>query len=304
MSILVWNCQGLGNLWTVSVLKNLTKEKWPKLVFLVETKSKKTRLEEVRRSLKTDGCFAVNCVGMSGGITLLWKEAWHVKIINYTRWHISALIQEGDPGPTWKFTRFYGHPDSAKRSSSWQLLQMLKPSSPIAWLCAGDFNEILHQKEKVGGASRPYRQIESFRMVVDSCGLNDIHSQGLRFTWSSNRCGKAFIKERIDRAFANKKWNELFKNGSCTILAAIKSYHSPLVIEKHTKGPKGKKKKKEKKRKSCFRYEVAWELREDCLNTITEAWRKDGGEGGKASQLRQKLRVCQRDLQFWNKKRQ
>ncbi|XP_042939499.1 uncharacterized protein LOC122274529 [Carya illinoinensis] len=298
MSILVWNCRRLGNPRTVSVLRNLTKDKWPNLVFLMETKSRKSRLEEFRRSLKLEGCFAVDCVGMSGGIALLWRETWQVKIINYTRWHISALIQEGDLGPTWQFTGFYGHPESAKRNSNWQLLQMLKPPNPMAWLCAGDFNEILHQKEKVGEASRPYRQIETFRRAIDYCGLNDIHSQGLRFTWSSNRGGKAFIKEMIDRAFANKEWSDLFKSGSSTTLPAIQSDHSPLVIEKHTKGLKGK------KRGNCFRYEVAWEMREDYLKTIAKAWRKDGGGETKVKQLRQKLGICQRDLQNWNNKRQ
>ncbi|XP_042942912.1 uncharacterized protein LOC122277098 [Carya illinoinensis] len=311
MSVLVWNCRGLGNPRTLSVLRNLTKDKWPNLVFLVETKSRKSRLEEVRRSLKLEGCFAVDCVGMSGGIALLWRETWQVKIINYTRWHISALIQEGDLGPTWQFTGFYGHPESAKRNSSWQLLQMLKPPNPMAWLCAGDFNEILHQKEKVGGASRPYRQIETFRRAIDYCGLNDIHSQGVRFTWSSNKGGKAFIKEMIDRAFANKEcvepkisiiwateWSDLFKSGSSTALPTIQSDHSPLVIEKHTKGLKGK------KRGNCFKYEVAWEMREDCLKTIAEAWRKDGGGETKVKQIRQKLGICQRDLQNWNNKMQ
>ncbi|XP_042988715.1 uncharacterized protein LOC122316251 [Carya illinoinensis] len=123
-------------------------------------------------------------------------------------------------------------------------------------------------------------------MAVNYCGLIDIHAQGLRFTWSSNRGGKAFIKERIDKAFANKEWNDLFNNGLCIALAAIKSDHSSLVIEKHTKGPK------RKKRESCFRYEVAWEMREDYLKTVTEAWRKDGGGGTKANQLRQKLGAC------------
>ncbi|XP_041011398.1 uncharacterized protein LOC121255187 [Juglans microcarpa x Juglans regia] len=298
MSTLVWNCLGLGNPQTVKILRLLTKEKWPNLVFLVETKSRKKRMEEVMRILKMDGCFAVDCVGLSGRIALLWKEAWQVNIINYTRWHISALIKERNNGPTWQFIGFYGHPDTAKRSSSWQLLKMLKPPSPMAWMCAGDFNEILHQNEKVGGASRPYKQIEVFRLAVEACGLNDIHSQRLWFTWSNNRSGMVFTKERIDRALANKEWNEEFKKGSCTALATIRSDHSPLIIENYKGGNRGKKGGR------CFRCEVAWEMRGGCMETITKAWKTEYGRGCDARVLRQKLDACQKDLIIWKQKSQ
>lgn len=87
-------------------------------------------------------------------------------------------MEKGGDKPAWQFTRFYGHPETVKRSSSWQLLKMLKPSTPMAWLCAGDSNEIQHQREKMGAASRPYKQIEDFRQVIELCGLFDIHSQG------------------------------------------------------------------------------------------------------------------------------
>ncbi|XP_040998148.1 probable disease resistance protein At4g27220 [Juglans microcarpa x Juglans regia] len=124
--------------------------------------------------------------------------------LNATIQHIIKGKEEGN-GPTWQFTGFYGHPDSGKRSSSWQLLKMLKPINSIAWLCAGDFNEILHQSDKIGGASRPYKQIEDFRQAVECCGLNHIHSYGQMFTWSNNRNGSDFTKEKIDRALGDKE---------------------------------------------------------------------------------------------------
>lgn len=80
-----------------------------------------------------------------------------MKVINYTRWHISEIVHKGEDGPIWQFTGFFGHPGIVKRSSSWQLLKMLKPSTSMGWLCAGDFNEVLHQREKMGAAIRPYK---------------------------------------------------------------------------------------------------------------------------------------------------
>ncbi|XP_035551759.1 uncharacterized protein LOC118349911 [Juglans regia] len=180
-----------------------------------------------------------------------------------------------------------------KRISSWQLLKMLKPTSPIAWLCAGDFNEILHQCEKIGGASRPYKQIEEFRQAVDCYGLNDIHSHGQEFTWSNNRNGRDFTKEKIDRAFGNKEWNDIYTQGVCNVLPAIMFDHSPLSISLHNTNHGMKKKR------WCFRYELAWELKEECKQVVSEAWQKTCITDSKAKLLRTKLEFCQKDLLTW-----
>ncbi|XP_042962496.1 uncharacterized protein LOC122296768 [Carya illinoinensis] len=182
----------------------------------------------------------------------------------------------------------------AKRKTSWQLLEMLKPPPPMAWLCAGDFNEILHQGEKQGAGSRPYKQIEEFRKVVEVCDLRDIHHQGHYFTWSNNRRGRHFTKERIDRALANKEWHELFSNASCTTLAAIQSDHSPLSILLQNSA------KVYRHEARCFRYEVAWDLKEDCKKVVEYSWKgvSLGLEG--ANTVRQRLSACQRNLSQWS----
>ncbi|XP_042950188.1 uncharacterized protein LOC122282297 [Carya illinoinensis] len=111
MSILVWNCRGLGNPRTVGVLRQLAKDKIPSLVFLVETKCNSRRMDMIRRKLRFDYCLAVDSVGLRGGVALLWKTDWNVEIISYSRWHISAIVLEEENGPAWQFTGFYGHPE-------------------------------------------------------------------------------------------------------------------------------------------------------------------------------------------------
>ncbi|XP_042961719.1 uncharacterized protein LOC122296220 [Carya illinoinensis] len=291
MSLLVWNYRGLGNPRSVRILSKLVKEKGPLLVFLVENKCSKQRMEVVRRSLKMDGCFDVESVGMSGGIALLWKEEWEVQVVSYTRWHVSAVVKEELYDRTWHFTGFYGHPETAKRKSSWQLLEMLKPQSFVAWLCAGDFNEVLHQKEKQGASSRPYNQIEAFRQAVERCGLYDVHHLGQHFTWSNNIRGKEFTKERIDRAMANKEWKELFRGATCTALAAVKSDHSPLYINKQSPN------QSRKRWSPGFRYEAAWDLHEDCHNIVANGWKSTRPAGLSGCTMRHRLETCQRALQ-------
>ena len=51
MSILSWNCQGLGNNLTFKVLKKIIIRAKPQLVFHMETKQSIPRMEEMRKKL-------------------------------------------------------------------------------------------------------------------------------------------------------------------------------------------------------------------------------------------------------------
>jgi exonuclease III len=66
MNILSWNCRGLGNPWTIRDLCQLTKEKNPSLVFLMETKLRRKKMELIRCKLGFKNLFVVDCVGKGG----------------------------------------------------------------------------------------------------------------------------------------------------------------------------------------------------------------------------------------------
>ena len=52
MSLLVWNCRGLGNLCIEDQLANFAWAKDPSVVFLAETWTDKVRLEQVQRRIQ------------------------------------------------------------------------------------------------------------------------------------------------------------------------------------------------------------------------------------------------------------
>jgi hypothetical protein len=99
--------------------------------------------------------FGVDSVGRSGGLLLLWKKNFNVIIQNYSRRHINAEINICANNLKWKLTGFYGHPNSAKRKESWDLLRHLSNLQPSPWVCIGDFNEIVDYSEKKGVVIRP-----------------------------------------------------------------------------------------------------------------------------------------------------
>jgi exonuclease III len=151
MSIISWNCRGLGNLRSVRELCRLVKQKKPILVFLMETKLRKEKMENVRCKLGFSSMFVVDSVGRSGGLALFWGEETCVTIQNFSQRHINGVIRISDSAMPWKFTGFYGHPDVAKRDEAWALLRYLAHLDPIPWMCIGDFNEIVENSEKWGG---------------------------------------------------------------------------------------------------------------------------------------------------------
>ena len=74
MTILSWNCRGLGNQRVVKVLSHLVRVKAPKILFLMETKRTVEEMRSIQVDLPYDEMLAVPCLGRRGGLAMLWKE--------------------------------------------------------------------------------------------------------------------------------------------------------------------------------------------------------------------------------------
>ncbi|KAK9927239.1 hypothetical protein M0R45_024432 [Rubus argutus] len=199
MNILCWNCQGLGNPWTVQGLKGMLSLNFPSLVFLCETKCSVVEMSKIKFQLGWRNVFAVPCsfvprkggkgVSRAGGIALLWNDSVPVALNSYSSNHIDVLVGASTDPKRWRFTGFYGQPKVTDRHQSWSLLKLLSQKSQLPWLMGGDFNEILESHEKEGGQARCARQMIDFREAVQFCSLSNIHAMGPRFTWRGMRGG-------------------------------------------------------------------------------------------------------------------
>ena len=120
----------------------------------METKAKISRMERIRNRLGFANDLCVPCVGQSGGLTLIWNREVDIEIKSYSKNRIDAVVKEQGSNFGWRFTGFYGHPETHRRYESWQLLAFLNSQFQLPWLCPGDFNEILSITKKEGGAIR------------------------------------------------------------------------------------------------------------------------------------------------------
>ena len=100
-----------------------------------------------------------------------------VKLLPYSQYHIDVIPTERDREP-WRLICVYGEEQLSERHKTWSLLKFIKSSSPLPWVCIGDFNEVLYQSEHIGVQERSRAQIEGFREMVDVCGLNDLGFEG------------------------------------------------------------------------------------------------------------------------------
>jgi hypothetical protein len=205
----------------------MVKDKSPTLLFLIETKANKERLQFMRCKMGFEGLFTVDPVGKSGGLALFWRNSKEVDIVNFSLRHINANITMFRTNHPWKLKCFYGHPDWWQRGESWHLLSHLGSLSPHQWLCLGDFNEISNWYEKEGGALRNKGQMASFNAALETCQLRDLGFKGSNFTWRNKRELTSFIKERLDRALATEGWCNDFPEPVVVILPTRTSDHNP-----------------------------------------------------------------------------
>ena len=147
MSCLSWNCRGLGNPQTEDELVALVTTKDPIIVFLMETKVEKFLLDRIGRRIHFANLFLVPRVNSGGGLALFWKSDVDASVQTSSECHIDAIINQG-ADDAWRFTGFYGDPETASRENSWDLLRSLSHRHNLPWLCMGDFNEILFANEK------------------------------------------------------------------------------------------------------------------------------------------------------------
>ena len=182
MSVIAWNCRGLGNPCTVNTLQKMVMEEDPTLVFLVETKFEVAKMARIKRKLERHQGLVVPSVKRARGLALLWKSSMRVDVQTYSPRHIDAIVIEDHGYRRWRFMGFYGHPETSKREESWALLEQLSGRMDLPWVIMGDFNEILHAGEKTRGNQRPASQMKRFGEVINRCNLRDLGYVGSDFT--------------------------------------------------------------------------------------------------------------------------
>ena len=290
MNCVVWNCRGLGNPRAVQELTVLVCSKDLAAVFIIETWLDDDRLEVIRCKLSFANKLVVPRRNREGGLVLFWKCDLALNIKSFSFCHIDTLINEGTD-EVWRFTGFYGAPETQHRMNSWNILRLLHSQSSLPWCCAGDFNELVSLDEKRGGRPRTKSQMQAFRDVLDDCGFQDLGFHGPKFTWCNNRLNGVTVWEWLDKVVVNSEWLIRFQKYRVHHIQGTFSDHMPLWISPTLA--------RAHRRRKLFRFESMWLTDEGCKDTIEDAWR-GGRVGSQMPYLWQRLQSCRTRLKSWS----
>lgn len=107
----------------------------------------------------------------------------------------------------------------------------MKPAEDVAWICVGDFNDILHHSEKQGGNIRLPNSFVRFRDWMFECDMLDMGFKGCCFTWSNGQGVDSFIRERIDRGVCNVAFRSMFPLALVIHNEMVRSDHCLLIVD-------------------------------------------------------------------------
>ncbi|XP_074283346.1 uncharacterized protein LOC141607895 [Silene latifolia] len=233
MKIFCWNCRGLGAADdpTIPFLLRSARQYHPPILFLQETLTTIAQASSRTPCLGLPNFCGVDSIGRSGGLLLRWDNSVVLTPISLDPHYIFCNIAISKP-PCKNHVMYvlfiYGEARFEYRQSLWnRITALISGVTPL--LLMGDFNQIELFSDKLGGTSviRGQRDFIAWKF---SHGLVDLPFFGPRFTWMNDQLHSATIFERLDRAYANQDWCQLFPNASITNLPIFVSDHAPIIL--------------------------------------------------------------------------
>ncbi|XP_028555629.1 uncharacterized protein LOC114580904 [Dendrobium catenatum] len=150
----------------------------------------------------------------------IWIK-WNPSIITFSPLFIASQIIHGTVNvgtqPPVLISVIYAANNVNDRNILWDQLRNLVPDPSMAWVIMGDFNCYRSEDEKSGGQNSHNSQLGELNKVIFDCGLLDLASVGLFYTWYNQRLDSP-IHIKLDRMLTNNAMLERFHDAFYKIL--------------------------------------------------------------------------------------
>ncbi|KAL0415809.1 UNVERIFIED_CONTAM: hypothetical protein Slati_3412800 [Sesamum latifolium] len=137
--------------------------------------------------------------------------------------------------------------------------------------------------------------MRDIRKTLISCGLQDLGSEGNRYTWCNNRTIPNIVREMLDRACATNSWLDRFRESWVENFEALHSDHSPIFLNSRQKN-------QATQRKMCKprRFESLWVKYTNCERIIERSW-NEALSDRVGEQTCDNIEKCRIGLLSWSK---
>ncbi|KAI0513575.1 hypothetical protein KFK09_009600 [Dendrobium nobile] len=116
-----------------------------------------------------------------------------------------------------------------ERKDLWNILaDNIRPQDQ-PWIILGDFNCYIFESEKAGGTSPHSSQLGELNNMIFNCGVQDLSSTGLFYTWFNQRVVDP-IHIKLDRVLVNVAFLDFLPSAYYKVEPPLGSDHSPLIL--------------------------------------------------------------------------
>lgn len=152
INIMFWNYKGPGNLYFYEILRDLSRANRADLIFIAEPRVSGDKAEEIIRRINMQFIQKVKAISRSGRLWMLSRNNnYKIEVIELGSHYIHLSIS-GYGVPAMVCMIVYIHPHDSMKQRYFENIKMLTRNTTSPWVIIGDFNEILSELEKMGGA--------------------------------------------------------------------------------------------------------------------------------------------------------
>ncbi|XP_062118466.1 uncharacterized protein LOC133832098 [Humulus lupulus] len=197
---------------------------------LIETKLKGDRIRDLMNSSFAGWKFYSTSV-VEGRILLIWKAHMvKVEIIQETAQLLHYRVNLIGVNLAYCLSVVYGSNQLETRKYLWSdLATIQRPITP--WIIMGDFNVVFHVDDRLGGRPISVKEMEDARQWLALGEATEMKTLGPKYTWTNKQDGGAQIFSKLDRAFSNESWIDVFPLAVTYAQWDVVSDHCYLLIK-------------------------------------------------------------------------